>query len=343
MPVTPESLAANRLAVSPALMLGGLIFVTLCLAGLDTAFGSRPISATTILQALWQFDPDQFDHQILRRIRLPHMATAACAGAALGVCGVLLQSVLRNPLGEPHILGLNSGATLAVVATGMVPMGLLSSANARPVVAAIGGGLVFCAVLGLASAGRTGLTMAKVTFCGIALSALASTVTSALLLLDDDTLSMLRYWLVGDVSGGTLEALRASTPILLLGLGLALSVAHRLNILALGDAMATGLGIPVRQTRAICLIAAALLCGGAVALCGPIGFVGLIVPIMARRLSAGNHCWALPMAICLGASLLLLADLAARTLFQPHELATGLMTAFVGAPVFIGLVARMIR
>tara|TARA_R110000868_G_scaffold92100_5_gene255501 strand:+ start:15405 stop:16448 length:1044 start_codon:yes stop_codon:yes gene_type:complete len=316
--------------------------------------GPRLIPPSTILSAANAFDPNNFDHRILQSIRFPRLLAAITVGACLGLSGLLLQGLLRNPLGEPHILGLNAGATLAVVvATAlptipmlpmlpMFPTGISLDGMARPIVAACGGGGVFLATISFASAGKSGMTLLKVTFCGIAFSALAGALTSAILILDDDTLDKVRLWLVGDLSGTRLDTLGASMGLLAVAVGAAFYVSARLNALALGDVVATSLGVSVRRVRFIGIIAAALFAGIAVSIAGPIGFVGLIVPNLVRRF-APDYRASVPLTALCGAVLLVLADLAARLIMLPHEIPTGLATAFVGAPVFIVLVARTIR
>lgn len=342
--MSSAAIAQRRSTRPPAtLVLPGLFLLVGTLALCDGLYGARLISPSTLWGALTNFDPTNFDHQILVRIRLPRVVAGLIVGAGLGVSGLILQALLRNPLGEPQILGLNAGAALAVVLCTALPAGAAFSGALRPLVAALGGGLLFLLVILLASAGRTGMTPTKAAFSGIALSALASTLTSGILLLDEETLNTIRIWLVGDLSVAALPDIQAALPFFLLSLLAAIPIAQRLNILALGDAAATGLGVSVARTRLIGLSAAALLCGAAVSIAGPIGFVGLVVPAIAHRLSGGDHRISMPCAALLGAGLLLLADLAARAVFQPNELATGLMTAFVGAPVFIAVVLRRIK
>ena len=195
----------------------------------------------------------------------------------------------------------------------------------------------------LATAGRGGATPLRITLCGVALSAFASAVTAAILILDEQTLLAMRTWLAGDLAGLNWQILRSATLPALVGGLLALLIAPRLNVLALGDKVALGLGVNIIQTRLLGLGAIALLCGAAVAVAGPIGFVGLVVPHVIRRLVSEDIRLALPLAAPVGALVLLFADIAARTLVAPQELATGAMTALVGAPVFIFIAARFFK
>lgn len=318
-----------------------LAAIIVILACIHAGIGARLVAPATLLQAVFAYDSHNFEHQILVKLRLARLAAALIVGASLGIAGLLLQSLLRNPLGEPHILGLNAGASFAVVLSSSLPF--LAGGIGRPLIAALGAGALFALVMALASAGRSGLTMLKVTFCGIALSALASSLTSAILILDEETLQEMRLWLAGDLAGIGYGPIVGALLPSLLGAVLAFLIAPRLNALALGDAAATGLGVPVRGTRLIGLAATALLCGAAVSVAGPIGFIGLIVPNAARWLAGGDLRFALPLSALCGAALLLAADIAARTVASPHELATGIMTAAVGAPVFIFAVSRHFR
>ena len=339
-----ERLSGVHMASRPILGLAALLVL---ISTLYLMVGPRLIGFDSLLGLANGFDAGSFDHRVLQTIRMPRLVAALTTGACLGLSGLLLQGLLRNPLGEPHILGLNAGATLAVVVATAAPMGLATDGIAtdgiaRPLIAATGGGLLFLVTIVFASAGKSGMTLLKVTFCGIAFSALASAVTSAILILDDDTLDQVRLWMVGDLAGARMDTLWASSWLLVPAVIAALYVSSCLNALALGDDVATGLGISVRRVRLIGIIAAALFCGIAVAIAGPIGFVGLIVPNLVRRF-VSDYRLSVPLVALGGAGLLALADLAARLVMLPHEIPTGLATAFVGAPVFIILVARALR
>ncbi|WP_368540899.1 FecCD family ABC transporter permease [Enterobacter soli] len=318
------------------------LFALLLLAGaiVHLGTGARVIAPQTVVQALIHFDPRNFDHTVIIRLRLLRLEAALVTGAALGVAGALLQSVIRNPLGEPHILGLNAGAALAVVLTSALG---LSLPFGRPLIAASGAAALFLLVLLFSSAGRSGLTPMKVTLCGVALSSFASSITAAVLILDEQTLLAMRTWLAGDLAGLSGETIRAAAWIAGIGFALALWLSPSLNMLALGDRMAQGLGVSLLRTRLFALLAIALLCGAAVSIAGPIGFIGLVVPQLIRRLVSVDLRVMVPLCALCGALLLLLADIAARTLFMPYELATGVMTALVGAPVFILMASRFFK
>lgn len=344
---TPSAVAGVRLrAARPLLVACGLGLLVAGLSVSHLGFGARAIPASTVVRALLAFDADSFDHNVIVELRLLRLLAALAVGAGLGLTGALIQSVTRNPLGEPHVLGLNAGGALAVVSTltlspllgGGLPASALAAA--RPLVAGLGATLLCALVLAAASLGRTGLTPLKVTLCGVAFSAFAAALTSAQLLVDDQTLATVRLWLAGDLSGLSYGALWAALPPAAVGLGLALVLARRLDALAMGDQVAAGLGIDVARTRLAALVSAGLLCGAAVSLAGPIGFVGLVVPHAVKALGVRDMRLVLPLSALAGAALLVAADLAARSLFAPRELATGIVTALVGVPVFIALASR---
>ncbi|RMX06018.1 iron ABC transporter permease [Corticibacter populi] len=307
----PRALAWRRPAWVAAGLAGLLAFIAL----LHLGVGSRAIALADVAGALYAPDPDNFEHHVIRSLRLPRMLGGLAAGAALGLAGAVVQALTRNPLGEPQLLGLNAGAAFAVVLSTSLALPLLSQPALRPFVAAAGGALLFLVVLLLAQAGRCGMTVLKLTFCGIALSAFVSALSSALLILDEDSLQALRIWLAGDLAEAGAGVVAHAVPAVLAGLLLAAAVARHIDALALGDSMATSLGTPVARTRLAGLAAAALLCG------------------------ASRRGW-LPVSALAGATLVLAADIAARAALAPRELATGVVTAFVGVPVFLALVLR---
>jgi len=322
-----------------ALALPVSLLLVCMLAVLHLGIGARTIGPQTVIQALFHFDVKNFDHRIIVSLRLLRLTAALLVGAALGVAGVLLQALIRNPLGEPHILGLNAGAAFAVVVC--TALGITSSHQS--LIAAGGAAALFSLVIALSSAGRGGLTPLKVMLCGVALSAMVSSLTAAILILDEQTLLAMRTWLVGDLAGLRWERIHHALAPLLVGLVLAIAIAPSMNILALGDNMARGLGVNLLRVRLIAMVAIALLCGVAVSIAGPLGFIGLLVPNIIRRLVTDDIRLMLPLAALLGAGVLLLADIIARLLLAPQELATGIMTALVGAPVFVFIASRFLK
>jgi iron complex transport system permease protein len=322
-----------------ALALPVSLLLVCILAILHLGIGVRTIGPQTVIQALFHFDAKNFDHRIIVSLRLLRLTAALLVGAALGIAGVLLQALIRNPLGEPHILGLNAGAAFAVVVC--TALGITSTSQS--LIAAGGAAALFSLVIALSSAGRGGLTPLKVMLCGVALSAMVSSLTAAILILDEQTLLAMRTWLMGDLAGLRWERVHHALIPLVLGLVLAVSIAPSMNILALGDNMARGLGVNLLRMRLIAMMAIALLCGVAVSIAGPLGFIGLLVPNIIRRLVTDDIRLMLPLAALLGAGILLLADIIARLLLAPQELATGIMTALVGAPVFVFIASRFLK
>lgn len=321
----------------------GLLALVMMAAIAHLGLGARYIAPPTVVQALIAFDLHNFDHRVIVSLRLLRLVAALFTGGALGVAGALLQSVIRNPLGEPHILGLNAGAALAVVATTALGITVGDVAISRPLIAATGAAILFSLVMLLCSAGRAGFTPMKVTLCGVALSAFASSITAAILILDEQTLLSMRTWLAGDLAGLSWAQITPAAMAATAGFALAIGLAPALNMLALGDTLARGLGVSLTRIRLLSLFAIALLCGAAVAIAGPVGFVGLVVPHMVRRLAGSDLRVVILLSALGGAALLLLADIAARTLLSPQELATGVMTALVGAPLFMLLAARFFK
>lgn len=317
-----------------------LLCLLVCGLGiLHLGIGARAIAPQTVLEAFLHFDAKSFDHRIIISLRLLRFTAALVAGAALGVAGVLLQGLIRNPLGEPHILGLNAGAAFAVVACTALGVGAAS----QSLIASAGAGVLFSVIILVSSAGRGGLTPLKVTLCGVALSAMVSSLTAAILILDEQTLLAMRTWLAGDLAGSDWNSLQRTVIPLIVALALTLIVAPSLNILALGDNMARSLGISLIRIRVMTMLAIALLCGTAVSVAGPLGFIGLLVPNIIRRTLTDDIRLMLPLAALLGAGVLLGADMAARLLLAPQELATGIMTALIGAPVFILIATRFLK
>ncbi len=334
------SIPLERKPLHPGVIILILIALVVLAALLHLGIGSRYISPQDVLHALFHPEKHNFDHHIIHSLRLPRMLGAVTAGAALGLAGALIQAVTRNPLGEPQLLGLNAGAAFAVVASSSLSVPVLSSASMRPFTAAVGGAILFGLVLLFAQVGRRGLTIIKLTFCGISLSAFASALTSGLLILDEDSLQDLRIWLAGDLAESGMRVVLNGMPAAICGALLVAAISRRIRTLSLGDDVAKGLGTPVNTTRAIALAAAALLCGAAVSIAGPLGFIGLVAPHMANYLGSGIGNRRLISSSLCGAILVLLADVIARTALAPHELATGVVTAFVGVPVFLVLVLR---
>jgi iron complex transport system permease protein len=293
---------------------------------------------STVWDALWHFDPGSNDHLIVRSLRLPRTVIGLGVGAALGLAGAVMQGVSRNPLADPGILGIEAGASLAVVVA--ISTFGVGSLTGYVWFAFAGAALASVVVYTLGSMGRDGATPVKLALAGAALASMLGSVTSAILLLDVATLDEFRFWVVGSLAGRDGSIAAQVMPFLLAGAVLALGSARSLNTLALGDDMARSLGQRVRIARAVSALAVVVLSGAAVAAAGPIGFIGLTIPHVARAICGPDYRWILPWSMVLGPALLLLADILGRIVARPGELQVGIVTAVIGAPFFIALVRR---
>jgi iron complex transport system permease protein len=281
---------------------------------------------------------------ILLHIRLPRVLLGALVGGALGVSGAVMQGLFRNPLAEPGLVGVSAGSALCAVAFIVLGGGLalrpLVQAYGLAAAAFLGGlGTTFLVYRLATSGGRT--AVATLLLAGVALAALAGAGTGLLLFLADDAqLRTVTFWTLGSLGGATWTALAAAGPLLLLSLLAAPTLARSLNALLLGEAEAYHLGVRVERAKRWAVLVAALGVGAAVAVSGVIGFVGLVVPHLGRLALGPDHRRLLPASALLGAILLLLADLAARTVVAPAELPIGIVTALAGAPFFLWLLLR---
>lgn len=270
--------------------------------------------------------------------RLPRTLLAILAGASLAVAGAGMQGLTRNPLADPGLLGVNAGASLAVV-IGIAWFAMQHVAEYLWV-AVLGAAISALVVYLIASLSRGGPTPLRLALSGAVMSAALASLTSAIILPRSDIAGLLHSWLIGGVGGATLDRILPVLPLMVLGMILTLSSARRLNLMALGDDTATGLGERVAQARWLAASGAILLCGATTAACGPIGFVGLVVPHALRMMTGSDYRRLLPLSALGGALLVTLADTLGRVLVSPAELDVGIVTALVGGPVFIAIVRR---
>lgn len=305
------------------------------------AFGAADIDAATVWAAVTAYDPTDTNHLIIQTLRMPRALTAVLVGAALATAGAIMQGLTRNPLADPGLLGIEAGAALAVVAAVMFLQ--ISSMNSYAIAAVIGAGATSVVVFALGSMGRGGPTPFKLTIAGAAITALLSSFTTAILLFNERTLEEVRFWLVGSVAGRDMSLVLGVAPYILLGLFLSLVLARQITTLALGDDVAAGLGQNVALIKGLSTLATVVLSGAAVALAGPVGFVGLVIPHMVRFFVGVDYRWILPYSILLGGSFLVACDVIGRVIARPSELAVGVMTALIGGPVFIALVLWKVK
>ncbi|MEI4273827.1 iron ABC transporter permease [Klenkia sp. LSe6-5] len=345
----PEELAADAadehrrrgLLRGPATRLGGLwllllLVVVACL--LSIAVGSRSIPVGTVWQTLTDSRAIGDDAVVIRELRIPRTVLGVLVGLALGTAGALMQGHTRNPLGDPGLLGVAAGASAAVVLAIFV-LGI-GSPSGYVWFAFLGAMLGSVAVFAIGSSGRGGATPVSLALAGAALSALLYALVQAILVTDSSTLDSYRFWVVGSLSGRDSAIAWQVAPFIVAGLVLALANSPALNLLGLGEDVARGLGQNVLVARVVGIAAITLLTGAATAACGPIGFVGLVVPHVARAVTGPDHRWLVPYSALMGVALLLLADVVGRVVTRPGELQVGIVLALVGAPFFIALVRR---
>lgn len=323
---------ANRTAW---LLAAVVVLVFVCAASLT--IGARGMSPGTVWQALTQFNPDEGYHAVVHT-RIPRTVLGLVAGAALGLAGAAMQGVSRNPLADPGIMGVNAGAALAVV-TGIYLFGI-SGASGYIWFAFVGAAAAAVVVYLIASMGRDGATPVKLALAGAALSAGLYSLMNVILVSSQDTLDRFRFWQVGGIAGSDWSVVLTGLPFLLVGAMIVLGSSRILNSLALGDDVARGLGQNVALARVVTALGIVLLCGSATALAGPIGFVGLVVPHAVRFFTGPDYRWILPFSMVLAPALLLASDVIGRVVLLPGEVPAGIMTAIVGAPIFVWLVRR---
>jgi len=335
----PPALAPGRVR-STSLRALGLIAALLVLAFvvfLSISVGARSIA----LDRVWGlvFSPDGSDDAIVvQDLRIPRTILALLVGTALGTAGALMQALTRNPLADPGILGVNAGAACVVV-VGIAIFGYVDP-SVQVWFAFLGAGLATVIVYGVASRGSSGATPVRLALAGIALTFALYAVVQGVTTLKPEVFDQYRFWRVGSLAGHDPKVARQVAPFIVAGLVLALVLARALNTLALGDEVSRALGANIARTRILGALGITLLCGAATAAVGPIGFIGLTVPHIARAITGPDQRWVMPYSMVLAPILLLVADVLGRVVTRPGELQVGIVTALVGAPVFIAIVRR---
>jgi iron complex transport system permease protein len=334
------SLFSWRSPLGLGLGLGITLGVMVLFGLMSVLLGAADIQASTVYAALFNFDGST-DHLIIRTVRLPRTLVAMSVGACLSVAGAITQGLTRNPLAAPDILGINAGAALTLVITILI----LGSVPAHFYVAFafIGGAIAAIVVWLLGTVGSRTTSPLRLILAGAALTALMSSFTTAILLLSQRTLEEVRFWLAGSVAGRGFDVILPVFPYMAVGLSLALCLGKPLTALTLGEEIAIGLGLRVEWIKRLAIVLVVLLASCAVALAGPVGFIGLVVPHLVRMVIGGDYRWLLPYSATVGASLLVMADIGARLVIKPQELPVGIMTALVGAPFFVYLAQRKVK
>lgn len=317
----------------------GLACCLSIIAIIAMAVGAKAMPLTEIVGAFFAFDPSNSNHAIIWDLRLPRLIQGMLVGISLGIAGVLMQSITRNPLADPGLLGLNAGAALAVV----LAIWLLDFSSQS--------GLVWFAFAGTAAAsvlvyvfgtaGRGGATPVRLALAGAALNAMLFSIVSAILITQRETLDIYRFWIAGSLGNADTVNMKTLLPYSLLGFVLALAIARDLNALSLGQDLGRALGTRMIKAHALTLLAVTLLCGTSVAMAGPLGFVGLVVPHIGRAVCGPDLRPLLSFAAMIGPIILLAADIVGRVVLPPGEIEAGIITALIGGPLFVWIVRRI--
>jgi iron-siderophore transport system permease protein len=320
-----------------ALRAAGLLaagLVLLAVVGLSIGVGAKPLSLGGVWHGL--LDSGSPDYTVVHRMRLPRTLLGLLAAVALGLAGGVMQALTRNPLADPGLMGINAGAS-AAVATSIALFGV--SGFTGYVGFALFGAAAVAVLLYVVGGGR-GATPARLALAGAALNAMLFSYVSAVMLLDTASLDEMRFWTVGSLAGAETSTVFRTLPFVALGVLLSLALARPLNALALGDDSARALGARPARTRTAAIVTLTLLSGAATAACGPIFFVGLMVPHFVRTLTGPDLRWLLPYCAVLAPVLLLGADVLGRVLGRPGELQVGIVTTMLGGPLFLYFVRR---
>ncbi|MEK5147930.1 iron ABC transporter permease [Psychrobacillus sp. FSL K6-4615] len=299
--------------------------------------GARVVSYQELMDGLFYTNQDSYGANVVRK-RISRTVFSLCCGVALGIAGVLMQAVTRNPLADPSILGVNTGATLFVVIG--ITLFNITTAGEYIWLALIGASITAVFVFGIGSMGRGGATPIKLLLAGAATSAALSSLVTAIIIPSAYAQDQFRFWQVGSVGSGNWDSIKIFLPFLIVGLLIAFISAPALNALALGDDVATSLGVRPGVLRAFAIIAGVVLCGAATALAGPIGFIGLLATHAMRFVIGPDLRFLIPMSALAGAIILTFSDVVGRLIASPGELEVGILTAFIGAPILIILAKK---
>ena len=315
-----------------------VLSIILCLALLSImavfsiSLGAKNIAFSKVVDVLLGNDPDSLEAAIISQ-RIPRTVFGILAGGALGISGALMQSITRNPIADPSILGVNTGASLFVVAG--IAFFNITVAYQYIWLGITGAGVTAVFVYSVASMGKDGATPLKLALSGSAVSIVLGSLVSTIMLPNNRIMEAFRFWQVGSIGSATWENIMLISPFLIVGFITSMFISGYLNNLALGDEAATALGTNVVMTRAIGALASVLLCGATTALAGPIGFVGLIIPHIIRLIFGSEMSKMLPLSFLGSALLMLISDVIGRIISLPGETEVGIITAVLGAPVFI--------
>ncbi len=317
-------------------MLIGVILVVIFI-GCSIVYGYTKVDWGMVVDSFQRFDGSN-EHIIIQESRVPRALIGAAVGASLAIAGALMQGITRNPLASPSIFGINAGAGFFIVLA--VTFFSVSSIHQFAWIAFFGAMVTALLVYFLGTLGRDGLTPVKLTLAGAAMAAMFSSLTQGMLALNEKALDEVLFWLTGSVEGRKLEILTAMMPYLIIGWIGSLFLTRQMNLLAMGDDVAIGLGQKTALVKMGAAVVIVLLAGSSVAIAGPVGFIGIVIPHIARGLVGIDYRWVIPYSALLGAILLLIADIGARYIIMPKEVPVGVMTALIGTPFFIYIARR---
>lgn len=310
--------------------------LAICMVG-SILLGYTDTSVQTAIQA-FSHPTGAFEQLVVKDVRLPRALIGAVVGGTLAIAGALMQALTRNPMASPDFIGVNAGASFFIVVAMMLFS--VNSLEAFLWIALFGSAVTSFAVYLLGSLGQGGLSPLKFTLAGTAMAMLFGSMTQGLLVLDESALDQVMFWLAGSIEGRKLELLELVIPYVTVGIALALGLGKSINVLLMGEDVALGLGQKTWLVKLIAAVSIVLLAGSAVSVAGPISFVGVMVPHIARSFVGNDYRWLIPFSMTIGGIVLIIADVAARFVMMPEEVPVGVMTALIGTPFFLAVARR---
>lgn len=326
----------SRPAAAVFILIAGLTAIVFGLA-LSVSVGAADVRLGTVWEAVFRFNPEMQQHQIIRELRIPRTLAGALVGACFAVAGAIMQGMTRNPLADSGLLGLNAGASAGLaIAFAFTPAASFMSIM---LYCFIGAAVAAVLVFGIGSFSRSGLTPLRLTLAGAAVSALLLAVSQGVAILFHLSQDI-AFWMAGGISGANWTQLKIITPWILIALTGSLMLSRSITLLSLGRDVAAGLGQRTRVVQTAGLILVVILAGAAVSTVGPVAFVGLIIPHITRYLVGVDYRWIIPCSAVLGSLLIIFADIAARLINAPYETPIGALIAVIGVPFFIYLASK---